>query len=265
MIVTFSRLGQLGELGNQMFQVAATIGYARKYGKEEIFPVWKCGLTEKKYSDIFKGRIKESKGFIPTDFTISYMELKYIELQNFDGNVDLSGYFQSERYFSHCEEEIRELFRPNDKIRDYIEKKYMNILDQSSKVALHIRTYKRAANDDDMHAGCTLEYLEKSQKILDREVYVVFTDNIREAKKILPPNRNYFFPEKEENYIDLFLMGYFDSFIISASSFGWWGAWLGRSSEKKVLVPEKWFNENSRISHLNDNDIVPASWTRVKG
>ena len=35
-MITFSNLGRHGEFGNQLFQIAATIGYARKCEQQEI-------------------------------------------------------------------------------------------------------------------------------------------------------------------------------------------------------------------------------------
>ena len=39
-MVTFAQLGRYGRLGNQMFQVASTIGIAKANGYDYVFPEW---------------------------------------------------------------------------------------------------------------------------------------------------------------------------------------------------------------------------------
>ena len=45
-MVTYKRLGTNGELGNQLFQIAATIGYAEKIKSDFIFPRWVNNYTQ---------------------------------------------------------------------------------------------------------------------------------------------------------------------------------------------------------------------------
>ena len=40
MKISFSQLGKHGRLGNQLFQIASTLGMAEKYGAEVVFPSW---------------------------------------------------------------------------------------------------------------------------------------------------------------------------------------------------------------------------------
>jgi len=251
-----------------MFQVAAVIGYARKYDKEEHFFPWICGISGRDYRNIFAGSISQDlspgtngRGFVP----IQYMDLKYIDLPNItEGNVDFIGYFQSEKYFENCREEIRQLFRPNQEIKRYIEEKYADLLKVTNKVSLHVRTASRPGVDSpSVHAAASREFIEKAMKEFDEDsVFVVFADILDEAKKILPEGKKYVFIEGEENYVDLFLMNYFDSYIVSPSTFGWWGAWLSKSDSPKITVLKDWFVGYK--SYLNDNDIIPSDWIQIE-
>jgi hypothetical protein len=47
--------------------------------------------------------------------------------------------------------------------------------------------------------------------------------------------------------------------IIANSSFSWWGAWLNDNSNKIVIAPEKWFNNEK----INYSDIIPSSWIKI--
>ena len=58
---------------------------------------------------------------------------------------------------------------------------------------------------------------------------------------------------------DMRLMANCDHFIIANSSFSWWGAWLGRHPDKRVIAPATWYPGG----HGSEADLVPERWTRV--
>jgi hypothetical protein len=259
-------LGILGELGNQMFQVAATYGYARLHGFNPLFPEWKCRISNSDYTNIFKVKLPQLTGTDSHQYEIIYNDLKYIQLGAVtDGNIDLSGYFQSEKYFEHCKEEIKEIFQPNHEIKEYLEYKYREIISLPNRVALHIRSGKRTANDYNVHAYTTTEFIEKAQTHFpDDSIYVVFADNMEIAKQLVPKDKKYTFIEStSKNYEDLFLMAYFDKYIISPSTFGWWGAYLSKYENPQVVIMKDWFAVDNVKNHLNDNDIIPDRWTKI--
>jgi hypothetical protein len=49
-MVTFTQLGRHGEFGNQLFQIAATIGHAFKSNQEYMFPLWRGLTSQEEYS-----------------------------------------------------------------------------------------------------------------------------------------------------------------------------------------------------------------------
>jgi hypothetical protein len=264
--VTFSSLGKMGELGNQMFQISATIGYAKKSGKTPIFPKWVCAYSGKNYSEIFNGPfdqtfVSEKLSSLAGRYT--YNDLKYREIPVHEGNIDLMGYFQSENYFKNAENEIKSAFQFSDSTREYVEKNFKHIVSLNDKVSLHVRTAKRSANDYDVHSAASKEFIEKSQLNFSSNNYVVFADNMIEAKKILPEGKNYIFVEDQTNYVDLCLMTYFDQYIVSPSTFGWWGAYLSQNISPRVSIMKDWFAKDKPKAYLNENDIIPDRWTKI--
>jgi hypothetical protein len=264
---TFSSLGYMGELGNQMFQVASVIGYSRKWGKDAIFPPWICKISGRDYRNIFKNSVDQTltrELFSSIKFRFDYEGLTYQDLSNTEGNVDFRGYFQSEKYFDHCKDEIREIFQPNESITEYIERKYSDLFSEENKAVLHVRTAKRNSNDYDVHSSATYDFIETAQSYFGDELFVVFADNMEIAKTMLPKGKRYFFVENEENYVDMFLMTYFEKYIVSPSTFGWWGAWLSQNKDPKVTIMKDWFAIGKAKEYLNkDNDQVPERWIKI--
>ena len=65
------------------------------------------------------------------------------------------------------------------------------------------------------------------------------------------------FVEGNNDIEDLWLMSLCNHNIIANSSFSWWGAWLNKNRDKKVIAPNKWFGEKS------DSDIIPEKWIKI--
>src|SRR5436190_543386 len=102
-MITFSKLGKHGNLGNQLFQIAAMIGFSEKYGCEFVLPKWK-------YAKYFQQPLPTKKNLV-TDSLVEEQGYNYTP-EFWDkcgddfkiGNVDILGWLQSERYWLHCKE-----------------------------------------------------------------------------------------------------------------------------------------------------------------
>src|SRR5215831_7485622 len=111
-MITFSKFGHHGRLGNQLHQLASLIGMSEKYQCDLILPEWK-------YSDYFLNPTKT--GHIQTDFCIEEPYYHYCP-EFWDAykedfrtkNVDILGWLQSEKYWEHCKEKVHKVleFKP---------------------------------------------------------------------------------------------------------------------------------------------------------
>ena len=53
-------------------------------------------------------------------------------------------------------------------------------------------------------------------------------------------------------------MSFCKNHIIANSTFSWWGAYLNKNKNKKILYPNKWFGP--AYSEWITDDIFPEDW-----
>jgi hypothetical protein len=107
-----------GGLGNQMFQISATVSFALKHNISYGINLDDCytpnqGFTSNKYSNsIFKNLKTTDKKFYTNTYyepNFSFNEIPYSD------DLQLKGYFQSEKYFKEYKNEIKNLFYFSEK------------------------------------------------------------------------------------------------------------------------------------------------------
>jgi hypothetical protein len=250
-----------GGLGNQMFQIAATLSFAWENGVESEFNlnIHNLPLQGNKaiiYKDIFFKNLKLTddnllnKCKIYTEPNFHYDTIPdYVSKENYL----LNGYFQSEKYFIKYRDKIVDYFKPNNDIELYL-KKYDNIL-EGNTCSIHVRRgdYLRFPND---HPILTIDYYKKSMQLFNDSKFLIFSDDIIWCKENFSGD-NICFINDEPDYINLYLMSLCKNNIIANSSFSWWGAWLNKNNNKKIIGPKYWFGSNK---NLNTKDLLPNKW-----
>jgi len=173
-------------------------------------------------------------------------------------DVDLFGYFQTEKYFADIRDELLEdftflpnIYNPAKEMRDEM---------SDEIIALHIRRGDYV--EQPWHGPQTTDYYETALSLLPQELpVVIFTDDPIWAfdQKLFAPDR-FSISEGNSNLFDMCLMSMCQYHIIANSSFSWWGAWL--SDSKQVIAPKRWFGPP--LDEKNDTkDLVPARWKRI--
>jgi hypothetical protein len=107
-MITFSKLGKHGNLGNQLFQIASLMGLAETFGHQAVIPEWK-------YRPFFEGLPKELNN--PCELVKEkhfHYDLNQFQKLNNDGNYDIIGWLQSANYF-HAP-----IFTLNDIVKNHI-------------------------------------------------------------------------------------------------------------------------------------------------
>jgi len=276
----YNRLGSNGRLGNQMFQYAALRGIAAKRGYDWVIPPETYNHKDNYglFETFEMTNVKESNlGFVDGQFV---EENDYCFIPEFfeecPDNVSLEGYFQTEKYFFHIEDEIREDFTFKEEYLKTCEE-YINSLD-SAPIFLHVRQLDNIGREE-YHPILPISFFEEALSNFSNDTpCFVFTDDINwcKSQEFFKQDR-FLFNENNQKYsyktvdgkgqmqntllpqVDLCLMSLCSGGIIANSSFSWWGAWL-QNNRGKIIAPnpKKWFG--SAMKHLDTSDIIPDRW-----
>ena len=264
MTVAFNHLGKLGQLGNQMFQYAATKGVASKLDVPFMIPnhrqVFDDGIGNRYTILLFNAFKLTSASLLGTLRTENYVQENGFsfnkDLFKIDKteNCSLYGFFQTEKYFKHIEKQIRKDFTFKDEIKDECD----DLIKQfTNPIALHVRRGDFVWNNKN-HPPLGLDYYESALKLFDsdREV-IIFSDDTEWCKdqKLFADDR-FAVAEGGDQFYDMCLMSLCDDFIIANSTFSWWGAWL--ANRGKVVAPKQWFGE--ALDH-DTKDLYCKGWT----
>lgn len=275
-MISYVNIGRYGRLGNQLFQFASTIGIARKLGYEVYFP--KENITEPAIEDFRDGIRREVYFDVPKIFQVPESLLKsrqdivfdkqaqephfhYSELMfGIPDGTNLIGYYQTEKYFEHCEEEIRSVLTFSKEIEDSAKQvmtKY-KVSDRST-VSIHVRVGDYAGLQQ-FHPICSPDYYVSAAENFRGQncQYLIFSDNIEYCKNIFGNQEMVSYICDNSPEVDMCLMSMCDHNIIANSSFSWWAAWLNKNPNKKVVAPKNWFGP--AYHYQNTSDLYCKNW-----
>jgi hypothetical protein len=285
-MLAFNELGNNGRLGNQMFQYAALKGIASRRGYDYCIPPFNIPRVDNyslnrcfKLSSLTQNNFGIlDRGHAPV---VREMQFHYDEvLHNLCPNdVSIHGFFQSEKYFKHIENDLRGDFAFYDEILNPCKEFISELKDP---IFLHVRRgdpnlvdargFKWAyVNLADTHPVQPLEYYEKAlAQFDDEQPVIVFSDSPEWVKEqeIFSGDR-FSISEPEEKYpdgsytpyVDLCLMSLCSHAIIANSSLSWWGAWLINNPNKKVIAPQMWFGP--AYADKDTKDLYCEGWTVI--
>ena len=236
-MIYFKKLGNYGRLGNQLFQIATTYALALENSDEAIFPIWEYNeyLIGIKTDDVENFKIT----YEYVEGSHNYYKPPYIN------GMNLSGYFQSEKYFENFEKEIKKIFKLKEKYEIELKDKWKEQLKNSCSIHVRRDDYVQSEGIGGIHVTpkmdyfiSSLNYIESLNKI---DNILVFSDDIQWCKENFFDSRC-IFVENQKDVLDLFLMSFCNHNITTNSSFSWWASWLNENKNRIITSPRKWFN-----------------------
>jgi hypothetical protein len=254
------RMGKMGRLANQLFEVASTYGLALKTDREVFLPEWS-------YQPYFYHKItigeRPPKETDINEPHFHYCGDFYEQILNGDSPiVSIAGYFQSEKYFEHCKDEIKNIFSFRQEMREHLYKKNKTAFSKAV-IGIHIRRGDYVGNPNYYQLPITYYMLALEHEFPNWEQeynVLIFSDDIPFCKAHFDIDGVYF-SERSSDIEDMCLLSMCQHFILSNSSYSWWGAWLGETPDTKVIIPNYMFDGELYKSH-NIKDFWPKRWKK---
>jgi hypothetical protein len=259
-----------GGLGNQLFQIAATYNFALKNKYKLVLQdVYEVGDRVTYYNNLLKN-LAPFKGNVCGPWYTENDQFEYVDIPNYNQNMVISGFFQSEKFFKENEKQVRKLFTlPQDLKKFVSEKKQEWDIKESITVGIHIRRTDYLLIQGH-HPVQTKEYFENGKKYIEeklgfRPTYLYFSDDkiwTKENFELFDKDK---IVEFTHDYEEFAMLRSCDHFVISNSTFGWWGAWLSENKNdvsfpKIVVVPQKWFGPKN---NKTEDHIFCPEWIKL--
>ena len=277
-----------GGLGNQLFQIFATISYGKKYDRTVIFPYseelrtgtirntyWhsflKGLLSFTTYGDNMYKKNMELMGYpVLREQGFSFQNLANVSNEN----VILDGYYQSYKYFENDIDFIYQQLSLKD-LQQQVKDKTASYFTGETNVSMHFRIGDYKAIQD-CHPVMTYEYYHKALSQIEtgcqgKKINVMYfhetvdtTDVNIIIDKLKQEHSSVQFTRVKDELSDweqVLLMSCCDHNIIANSTFSWWGAYFNTNNNRIVCYPALWFG--SRMSH-NTSDLFPSDWVKIE-
>lgn len=257
--------------GNQLFQVAALLGYCHRHGLQPVLDMERVCVSSYAHTDCvntdwfvdlpFESLPTTVRVLPQTVATIEYEELPYTP----DPRTTplLQGWFLSPRYFPPRDVVVHHLRPPPDVVAD-VRSRWSSLLDNPRTVCLHIRRGDFALYGNKYLLDSKEAYYAHALTVMADRVggndpipLAVFSDSHSWCRQYFErhpqPRYDLHYVREKKDYQDLALMCQFHHHILSNSTFGWWGAYLANSQH--VIAPYPWLSES------NSKDIYLDHWT----
>lgn len=253
--MTYSNLGhpRRGRLGNQLFQIASTIGLAAQYGHDVVFPPWK-------YSEYFQNPWPSSVDIIQEWQAVPEAHFHYDDrgFMPGRGNYDIDGWRQSLRYWESDEELVRKRFTFEKSFLEKIRKRFKKALNRPA-IAISVRRGDFVDNPNYAQLPASYYYMALLEEFPDWQDYniILFSDDIPYCKIHFEGLPGVHFANGTD-IEQLCLMSQCQHFIVSNSTFSWWGAYLGEKDGTKVVRPVR--NFGPKQAYLSERDYWPERW-----
>ena len=240
-----------GRLGNNLFQMAATIQAAADFGLRPVFYHWSHARD---FDLEYRMGDADRAGVVWLDFH----EERFLhgEIPR-SRNLRLHGYFQSYKYFER-DLVLRKIRFRQGMIETQL-RKHERAIDLGS-VAVHVRR-SDYLTDYPTHLTLGADYYEACfDQFGVGARFLVCSDDIGWCRENFRGDR-FEFVEGQSPAEDMCLMSLCRGNVVANSTFSWWSAYLNCRPDATVVCPkdDRWFG----VEHLSARDICPPEWRRV--
>ena len=221
---------------------------------------------------IFFDKFNEKKKFIFEKRSRDKFSNFYnINLKKTNDYFFLDGNFESEKYFIEFKNDLYREFSiknhnqfNNNKYLDYIKtRNVVSICIRQNRFSerSHNKNYIESINKSKLFVNQTIDYIYRSidyfNNRIDDPLYLIWSNDFKDLNRFFSSNKFVFVKNKQNKILtDFFLLTQCKNFIVSPSTFNWWGAWLSQHMDKVCLRPKN-------LSYSNNTDFWPEKWISI--
>jgi len=193
-----------------------------------------------------------------------------ININNTNEVFCLDGNFESEKYFIKYRNELLKEFSLLDK--KFHDNEYLDLIKKNNVVSVCIRQnrFSERISNRNSHLSKiksenfvknTVEYIFKSLEFMKTKVdnpkFLLWSNDFTNLRQYFPSKDFIFVDNKKDKIIsDFYLLTQCRNFIITPSTFNWWGAWLSNEKNKICIRP-------INLNPSNNVDFWPESWISI--
>ena len=194
---------------------------------------------------------------------------KFVDKNKISNTLYVQGNYENHEYFKKYRSDIIKIFKPNNNLI-FNNNSIINELKNSNSVSIHIRRHKYSEQlhekknkykllKSENFTSDLISYVNKSvfffEKKIDNPVFFIWSNDLDGLKNEFNPQKFKFINNKN-TINDFNLFSFAKHFIVGASSFHWWGAWLNESPNKICTRP-------SNLNPSNNEKFYPENWIKI--
>jgi hypothetical protein len=260
-----------GGLGNQLFQITATISYAIQHSMDFVFKNIPFLGPRPTYWNSFLRKLKhKTDPDIDNTKFVTITESLFNENMDIRDNIVLDGYFQSPAFFKKNEIQIFQMMGIEEH-QVYVQAFY-KMVNASKSISVHFRRgdYKtlplcHPILPDDYYAEAIYYILSQDATITHIYYYCEDEDaadieNIICELKTLFSGIVWWRMKTDADWEEMLCMSCSKHNIIANSSFSWWGAYFNPNPDKIVCYPAQWFGP---LIPKDVSAMFPEEWIKI--
>ncbi len=189
-----------------------------------------------------------------------------INLDNFSDRLFIEGHFESEKYFSEYQKDLKKIFKiKNNKLEK--NNIYIDDIKNNNSVSICIRQnrYSEGKSKNDKKSfkftKDTIDYIYRSIDYIKQKVenpkFFIWSNDFVNLREYFNTSEYVFIDNKiNKSLNDFNLFNYSKHFIVGPTSFHWWGAWLNDNPNKICIRP-------ANINPSNNENFWPEKWISI--
>ncbi len=258
-MISFSKLGNYGRLGNQLFQYAFLRTTAARLGTTFYCPAWEgdsiFDLRDgAERAERVSGIVEHFDQGIQAGFTAQSLAVS--------DNTEIQGFFQSEDFYPD-KEAVRDWFAFKASVKAGPDLQYSDDY-VASAVSFSLRIDTDYSATREFFPLAPLSYYRRALgELKESPPLLIFADRPDLAREFFAPlgRQDMRFVTGLSPAEQLYLMTRCRTNVIINSTFAWWGAWLNRRPDSTVISPAEWCRPGVPNAITN---IVCNDWKSVR-